>query len=764
MKFESHPGKKLITHLNEVEEYAKTFLKEDTDTNKALEIICRCHDFGKYTTYFQQHLYGEFDGELSYHGFVSALFAAFIGLEMFGDDVYLPLILYTTILYHHGNLENVTDALPYNIKFNMNTLRNDLKAKLRIVDKQLNDMDNNFDYIYKELKELSIHEYFKSFIEQREYERILRRLFKIVRKINRNKIDKEKIYVKHQLLYSALIDADKLSASNTPLPNYRTETFENLYSVYNKTFKSSKGKLSDIRSEVFKKIQESILKGYKDNKYFSITAPTGTGKTLAGFYAAKKLCELLDDNRKIIYALPFTSIIDQNYSVIQKLHKEVDNFKENYSQYIIKHHHLSDVEYKSNKKAYDIDSSILLMEGWQSSIIVTTFIQFFETLIGYKNRMLKKFHSLKGAVIILDELQTIDIKYWKLIDYALKKLCNELDCRIITMTATRPIILQDSYELLDNFEEYFKRLDRVNLVFDRKSITIEEFCNTFIEAVEDKSYLIICNTIKQSLKIYDKLKALDREVLYLSTNLVPRQRRKRINKIQKIMELKPIVISTQVVEAGVDLDFDIVYRDLAPLDCIIQAAGRCNRNGENKGEVRVIKMVNEGKIYSSYVYGKLLPQITEEILAKSYFKESEFLEIIKEYFKSALERSNSVDDSIKFIQAMENLEFDKIKEFSLIENRPNYIDVYFEVDKKAKCIFENYKKRVLKEDDKSKRYKALLRLKPKLREYIISLPKDFYREFIEEKNIFRMSIEDRERTYKDDIGFNREVKNETFIL
>jgi len=765
MIFESHPGKKLINHIDEVRKIANKFLNDKEDSiNKTLDIACKCHDFGKYTTYFQKHLYKKYNGNLSNHGFISALFGAFVGLKIFGEDSYLPLILYSVILHHHGNLENADEDLPTELRFNLSSLKAELKFKLDIVNSQLDDMKNNYAEIVKDLSIVELEEYFDEFIEKRPYEYTLRSILKVQRLIEMSRMDKQKMYTTHQLLYSCLIDADKMSASNTPIPEVKEMSYSILYNKYLDQFKEKSGKIDKIRSEVFNRVQKNLQEVYKSNKYFSITAPTGTGKTLAGFYAAKRLRELLGGNRKIIYALPFTSIIDQNYSVIFDLHEDNEDFQSCVNQYIVKHHHLSDVDYKSDEIDYGTDSSLLLMESWQSSIVVTTFVQLFETIIGYRNRMLKKFHSIKGSIIILDELQTLDIKYWKLIDYMLKKICDDLDCRIITMTATRPIILKDAFELLDNYQEYFSSLNRVTLTFDSDKVTVDEFCENFINQLQYKSYLIICNTIGQSLGVYNRLKDLDRKVMYLSTNIVPRKRRERIERIKEIMDLKPIVISTQVVEAGVDLDFDIVYRDLAPMDSIIQAAGRCNRNGTSQGEVRVVKMVNDDRLYGSFIYGKMLLILSEEILSKGYFKESEFLNIIEKYFMLAIEKMNSVDESKKIIKAIENIQFSEVSDFSIIKNRPDYIDVYFEIDDKAKELFEKYKKDVLEEKDSKKRYENLLKLKPELRSYMISLPVKFKNQFIEQKSIFRMPIEDKCRLYEDDIGFNKDDIDDTIIL
>ena len=757
--FESHPNKSLIKHIKEVTKNAKKYIGDvEKDISLSLEIATTTHDFGKFTSHFQKRLYNNNKNPLGDHSYISSLFGAYIGQELLGEDSYLPLIIYSVILHHHGNLNNLDHNLPKSTRDISN-----LKWDIEKVDQQLDDMNKNFKSIYQELKEIGLNNEFEKFIEDKQYKKILINLKKIKVKIDRGYFDKEKIFYTHQLIYSCLIDGDKISASNTEFNGEYNTSYESLMDIYNSNF-NDENELSKLRREIFTSVQENIEKNY-NKRIFSITAPTGTGKTLSGFYAAKKLSEFYGD-RKIIYALPFTSIIDQNYDVIYDLYNNIENFEENSSRYIIKHHSLSDFEYKDKETEYDLDKSKLLIEGWNSSIIVTTFVQLFESILGFRNKMLKKLHSIKGSIILLDELQSIDIKNWNLIDYLLHKVCEDLDCRVITMTATKPVILEDGIELLEDYKKYFNKLNRVSLYYDNKSVSIEEFADNFISHIENKSYLIVCNTIGQSIDLYNSIKNIDRPVIYLSTNIVPKERKEKIKYIKKNIHLKPIVVSTQVIEAGVDLDFDMVIRDLAPLDSIIQAAGRCNRNNKSKGKVKVVRMVkDDNTLYGKYVYGNMLLNITDGVLKDKEIEESDFLYIIREYFNEAYKKKNTEDIYSKYKQAMERIEFDDIKCFSIIENRPNYIDVFFEIDKNAKELVEKYKE-IKDMKDFNKKYKALIKIYPAMRKYMISIPDKYIREFdINNRyNIIRMPIYDKERLYDDDIGFNREDIGDSIFL
>lgn len=749
--FESHPDRPLLKHIEEVYENSKMFINtQDEDILTALEIAAKTHDFGKYTTYFQKRLYDKSNkNPLGDHSYISAVFGSFIGIERLGEDSYLPLVIYSVINNHHGNLKELKNKLPKNKKDTRN-----IEIEIQDINKQLDDMNKNYKDILFDMEKLNLENEFKLFIKKRPIEKTLISLRKLYSTISDNKL----FYI-HQLIYSALIDGDKMSASQILLNDIKSVEYNYLLDIYNNKFPEKEG-FSSLRREVFESVQKNVEKNYNE-RLFSITAPTGTGKTLAGFYAAEKLSNHFG-NRKIIYALPFTSIIDQNYNEIYKLHENLSNFQANSSNYLIKHHSLAEYDYKTQDNNYDLDQSKLLIESWHSGIIITTFVQFFESILGNRNKMLKKLHSIKGSIIILDELQSIPIKFWRLIDYILRKISEELDCRIITMTATKPVILQDSIELLDDYEKYFRSLNRVELSYNDYQITIEEFTEDFIneleDELEDKSYLIVCNTIGQSLKLYKELCDIDREVIYLSTNIIPKYRAERIDYIKENMKNNPIVISTQVIEAGVDLDFNYVIRDLAPLDSIIQAAGRCNRNDTEKGQVRVVKMINEkGELFGKYIYGSMLLNITESVLKGKSIGESDFLNLIKKYFLEIYEKKNTNDKFDEYKIAVENLDFETMGNFSIIENRPNYIDVFFEVDEEAVEMIDEYK-RIKDIKDIKEKYEKLLKITTNMRKYTISLPDKFIKEFDIDNyyKIIRMPIEDKDRIYMDDTGFKRD--------
>lgn len=794
MEFKSHPDKLLRTHLSEVLENAK-FFGEDA-FNKATEIICLCHDFGKYTTYFQNYLETkEKNDDKSNHSFISAICGAYIGFKVIGEDNNLPLLIYESILHHHGSIESLEENLP---KENKKISAEDgivFRNKIKIAKLQIEDMKNNLEDIKKDYDIFNYGDSIASFVNDCNIEEILFKLKKLYlrrkKQIKRANEDGSKDYFKFLNMYSMLIGADKFSASNTPVIKRRDVSFnaldksrkERIKKALNKDCKAekniskeenSKPSINKIRTEIYEDIQKEIEENY-DKKILSITAPTGTGKTYSGFFAAEKLKELLGDNRRIIYALPFTSIINQNYDVIYNLISDsVENFDEVSSEYIIKHHSLTDKDYKSEKSNIDILKAELLIENWSSSIIVTTFVQLLETLISNKNRMLKKFSAFNHSIILLDEVQAIDLKYLGLVDFILRKAVEESDCRIITMTATKPILLNDGHELLSDYKKYFSYFNRTKINYNPNKVTIDEFIDDFIEEIKDESYLIICNTIGESLEIYKKLEDIPREVMYLSTNILPIHRKEKIKEIEDKLKLgeKLIVISTQVVEAGVDFDFDNVIRDIAPIDSIIQAAGRCNRHNKKAcGEVNVVNICNsKERLYGDMVYGKMQIMISKEILNEyKEIEESQYLDLIEKYFLKAEENKNK-DVSKKFIESINLLNFTgedeyTISKFSLIEEKGNYVDVFFRINEEAEQVYLEFID-LIKDKDLENRRKRQLKIRAKLNDYTLSIPYKYASRINVNKEDIILSLpkEGCEEYYFDDIGFKREDGEEYMIF
>lgn len=606
----------------------------------------------------------------------------------------------------------------------------------------------------------------------------------------KKKSDKEIIYyLLVQLLFSVMIDSDKKHAGHVREIE-RKALPEGLVEEYLVLPEFEGGKTSNInyiRNEIRKSVLRTIRNPQNINqKIFTLTAPTGTGKTLASLSAAlilrKKQKEIfkLENGPRIIYSLPFTSIIDQSYTVFADVLHQLDDFEKSENEYLLKHHYLSEIFYKTGTldKEKDIDESLALVESWESEIIVTTFIQLFHTLIGYKNRSLKKFHNIVNSIIILDEVQNIPIEYWGLVEEILVAITTYFNCRIILMTATKPLIFgEGTYkELVDDYDSYFNmvELNRVCLNIESNSRQISEFCNN-LDDLSKNSYLFVLNTINSSLEFYasiiDRINelGLNFKIYYLSTNIIPKERRKRIEEIKEAINdgKKIVIVSTQLIEAGVDIDCDCVYRDMGPLDSIIQVAGRCNRNKKlEQSDVYLLNLVDKENRPFTSIYDPVLLNVVRQVLkGKSQIPESGFLRLINEFFEVAKAKSrmetklvNSIYELYYYDRSSNTGKRKPISDFELIKEDYFKLDVFIEADDKAKEIWKRYLEiRDIK--DPLERKKRFLTIKKDFYDYVISVPKSYEKQigFDEKLGIgYTSKTEiDLRISYDPKIGFKR---------
>ncbi|MHA1854736.1 MAG: CRISPR-associated helicase Cas3', partial [Promethearchaeota archaeon] len=775
MNFESHQGVLLKEHLKYVAEKSKEIIlsKRLKFINKNIlsetsYLIGITHDFGKYTTFFQKSRIKKIpiDNEnLGNHSLISAFFALEMSQEYINSKnlnshelySFIPQIAYFIVKHHHGNLENVendtdSEKLFYSdFKFIGQQLENISQYSEQII--------SEYDYLLGDF-EISVADIF---IRMEKYKQIIRYddeikplirqslRIPIRRLIKKNDLT---FYLISQLLFSVLIDSDKKHAGKVREIE-RKELPENIVEKYIKQpefKKKNQSAINQIRNEVRKSVLSNI--NVKD-KIFTLTAPTGTGKTLSSFSAALKLRRLLKnelqlaDEPRVIYSLPFTSIIDQNFDVFDKVLNQLNDFEEHQSEYLLKHHYLADVFYRTPiiEKEIEVDESLALIESWESEIIVTTFIQLFHTLIGYKNRMLKKFHNIVNSIIILDEVQNIPLKYWSLVHDILIALSRYFNCRIILMTATKPLIfdkITDDYkELVTDYKQFFQsgKLNRVKLKYIQ-SRTIDEFYKSLPEFELD-SYLFVFNTIGSSLSFFEKIKDIPGyKIFYLSTNIIPKERKKRIEQIKELIisnrktnkKQKLIVISTQMVEAGVDIDCKCAYRDLGPLDSIIQVAGRCNRNNllRKIGIVNIVRLQKSDNYDYCRIYDPILNKLSEDILKnKSLINESEFLNLIEEYFTKAKNKMYNETHLIKSVEQLnyhDNRDNHPISSFQLIENDDYYKkDIFIEFDDDAKIVWEKFKN-LNQIRDPFERKTEFLQFRKDFYDYVISVPAKYVKE------------------------------------
>jgi CRISPR-associated endonuclease/helicase Cas3 len=375
------------------------------------------------------------------------------------------------------------------------------------------------------------------------------------------------------------------------------ERLENKY----KTFQT-KSNVDEIRKE----ISNHCLHAAKRPKgLFTLTVPTGGGKTLASLrfslhHAREHHIE------RIIYVIPFTSIIDQNAHAVREI-LELKEFPEDSGKIVIEHHSNIGADVQSWKEK-------LLAENWDAPIIYTTMVQLLETLFGAGTRGARRMHQLAKAVIVFDEIQTLPIKCVHLFNNAINFLINHCGSSIVLCTATQPLLgsvdekkgalkIFEKNELMPEVDKLFLDLKRVHVHDCRKSPgwTYPEMVTLAVEQVKaNGSCLVVGNTKKAVRTIFEEAKKEEFEIFHLSTGMCPAHRKGVLRRIRQMLNEKKRILcaSTQVIEAGVDVDFRSVIRMLAGLDSIAQAAGRCNRHGRSEvGNVFVVNLAEESLEY-----------------------------------------------------------------------------------------------------------------------------------------------------------------------
>ncbi len=802
MKFYSHSkqtetnetigSKELKVHVNGVLEKAKSHLANNlnfditfNELESLLVLIVKFHDLGKYTSFFQNYLLkkGKTDNDKKRHPPIGAFAAYNMHKDLNEKHALFSLYL---IFLHHANL---TDILQFSEKLN-----DYLK---RIIDDQIEDLKKCSSIIESEIE-------INNFSEKIYYpeERTIRRSLKIWAKRNQNIQD----YFLINYLFSLLIEADKLDASDTPI--YKLKAFE--ADFVDNRFGRPKSNINELepltnselrnycRAEVISNLDSpDILNHY----IFTLTAPTGIGKTMTALDFALKLKSKVRSDEgiesRIIYALPFINIIEQAFNEYQiTLPEDIE---------ILAHYQYSDVFGEEKKEEYknedgsikNYNQKLMSLDTWQADVVITSFVQFFETLIGNRNKLLKKFNHFSNAIIIIDEVQTLRLDQMPLIGTTLYYLSKFLKSRIILMTATKPKIFDLTQkeilnyeneivrpkELLSSHEHVFKAFNRTKIVnlINKKIDNTEDFINDIFSEnwSKKKSCIIVCNTVNRSIEVYKAIKKYLKEndfqnpIEYLSTNIIPAHRFDRIEKVRKKIVGKafPILISTQVVEAGVDLDFDMGFRDLGPIDSIIQVAGRINRNNNPVKKHSPLYIVDFGD--SNKIYGSLTTiQASKTLKIKSEIPESEYLSFIESYFNTISDRS-SFDQYNKVFQSMKSLCYDSenpedhpVSSFKIIEESRTTKAVFIELTEFESKLRERYLAKIRNEISKEEFEK---KYKKEFQQRIISIPGYLSNELSPineyESNILVVPIELIGVYYNTSTGFVRKKQtNSTFFL
>jgi len=636
----------LARHLEETGMYTELFSIPIGLPKPAL-LTALVHDFGKYSSLWQEYLEksnktGKKDTILDH--------AAAGGQYIYENLIKTPgkineiiaQLLAACVMYHHG------PGLPDIIEI-------DGTAKLSIrMEKTEDETHKNESFLHLDD---SIKQKINEILTDPDF---LPETYNVLHKLTEAKTEKGQCFnlgLTARFLSSCLIDGDRRSSADyekdipVTIENAVAKTDWNMLCERLETHLAKfpkEGRLNEIRRDVSDRCAEFAGRG---DGIYTLTAATGTGKTLASLRYALERAQSSGKDRIFIIA-PYTSILDQNAKEI----RAILNPSGKNGEIILEHHSNLD---KNEKNEYTDEAT----ETWNVPIVITTMVQFLESLFGSGTRKIRRMHQLANSVIILDEVQTLPASCTYLFNWAIQYLVQNANVSILLTTATQPglnklepdyaLPLSTANEIIPDITRHFNELKRVKLIdkTNETGWTLAEVSD-FMENLEEKNILIVVNTKAQAWKLFNELssKHPDWEIVHLSANMCPAHRKDVIKRIREEYlynkKKKCICISTRLIEAGVDLSFDCAIRFLAGFDSIIQTAGRCNRNGELKdingnpvtGNVYIINIVKAEEKISSLPDLILGQQQMNRILrefkdnGEKYNYELMNLQLIENYF------------------------------------------------------------------------------------------------------------------------------------
>lgn len=599
------------------------------------------HDMGKYTVEFREYLNqavyqpnnppkrGSVDHATAGGKFLFDLLHG----EKSPYKICLAEIVGNVIISHHSYLKDFINEKwesEYLNRVRDKELHDFNMIKVRFFDEVMNESDFS-DYI--KLAEQELEDYIKGDTTQ----------------------IKKKLMFLTKYIFSALIDGDWTNSREFEENYYaRAHQLEahNFTHYYSRLMDKVKGFESGMQTPInilrSKMSEECDTFADKPSGIYTLSIPTGGGKTLASLrYGLKHAMNF--GKERIIYIVPYTTIIEQNADVVRDILGDNEQILEHHSNVI------EDNESETGGKLK------LLKDNWSAPIIFTTMVQYLNTFYANGRRNVRRLHNLSNAVIIFDEVQKVPTNCVSLFNESLNFLNEQANSSIVLCTATQPALdfvnrklkLDSKAEIISDIDKVFEEFKRVEII---DKVTNKEFNQgELIDFIDDKlkvvnNVLIVLNTKKVVKDLYEELKSKyeDIPVYHLSTSMCPNHRtailedvKNRLNKKERV-----ICVSTQLIEAGVDISFDCVIRSLAGLDSIAQSAGRCNRHGDDPLQfVYVIDYIEENLTYLKEIsQGQ---DIVKEILrdlkndAENYGGSLLSTEAMSYYFKQFYTRSKS---------------------------------------------------------------------------------------------------------------------------
>jgi CRISPR-associated endonuclease/helicase Cas3 len=711
-KINSHPDKPLPKHIGGVlEKVQRRTANLPTTLNlKLAEIAALFHDLGKINPNFQRKLKGEKNVGYSSHAYLSVYgFVCFCAanrdkLAAWTKRSEQFFALLAIIARHHGNLPDFEEKIlnPDETKRLADFLAANTDLPLCGFMQFLNDYPV-FDEFIKTQNVFAL-DVSPKFQEKIFGARVL---------IEHNQSPLE-FFLETQFSFACLLEADKRDAGENEVykrrdlresyfaANFADRIEERLSKFAVKENKSPLDVLrTAMREEAVGKLREKLK---TDERVFTLAAPTGAGKTMMLLALAKEILAQ-KPYLSVVYTLPFLSITEQVENECRKIFHDnrdailrIDSRAEN--------PRIQELQEKLDAEQTDENLTEILKENFSEftfdhPFIVTTFVQIFETLLSNRNARLLRLPNFSKTVFLIDEIQALPYRLYSFFTAFLQEFCQHFDAYAIISTATMPHLDFPSTEIAGrkifaNYEKPFELIDApkyfAQKVFNRYRVTRIEQENFRISDLadfvqkRDESCLIILNTINDTKDLYKHLSEIysTDECVLLNTHFTLEDRRAKIEHCQKKLKIseKIILISTQLIEAGVDIDFPTVYRDFCPLPSLIQSAGRCNRNGELEfGEVFFFALQKEnGKLPSELIYrdeAKNFLEFCRTNLTETV-TESDLFDLQKRFFQIEIgenlrfglhKQSNYQEGKIDLVESINKAAFDQLGKFRLIDEK-----------------------------------------------------------------------------------------------
>lgn len=554
------------------------------------------HDMGKYTEAFTTYIRNAvlYDDVASTKIDHSTAGAKYLFENYYGRDPFQNLVVETVgmaILSHHSGLQNFIQIDTSQSDYIRRVTNADLPHYQEVVA-NFETVSGNVDRV-KQLIEAA----------KKEVQEFMER----INHLNRNERTIHLNYMQ-KLVFSCLIDADR---TDTRCFEEATEvTVSDHSGVFEEGYSNLMDQVNEWGAAVhpINKLRNNMSescdrKADEASSIMTLSIPTGGGKTFASLrYALKHAIQYKKE--RIIYVVPYTTILEQNAAAVRDIIKQPEAVLEHHANVIDDSGLDSESDYY--QEAYHKQLQ-LGRDNWDYPIIFTTMVQYLDAFFQKGTRKSRRLHHLTNSVIIVDEVQSVPYKHFHLFNTAINFLHTVGNSSILLCTATQPEVAEMKYKIhleknaeivpdLVKAVDAFKRVSIINKV-DKGGWNLEKIASFSEEVMsENQSLLIILNTKSEVRRLYRLLEELNiAEVYHLSTSMCPAHRTEKLDKIrEKLGKERIICVSTQLIEAGVDISFESVIRSQAGLDSIAQAAGRCNRNGEREeGKVYIIRSAEE---------------------------------------------------------------------------------------------------------------------------------------------------------------------------